>query len=284
MDSADQGRTGPGGQALTVASWNLAYMKPAHFKSIENRRRQWAFLSALAPDVALLQECRPRDLHAHAPAWMAGEYDILGEVPNRWMGCSAVLARKSPSLRALNRSELPEAEQRWLAYLAEKISTGLVDVAGREVSIASVHANAAQVDDPAVSDEDHEQVRRPALRRAWHNDLAAAALDPLSKSRFVIGGDWNNALLFDTTYPREAPASTEFFVNRSSAGWHHALRKFSKDEKRTYLEPSSEPYELDHIFTDSELHACLTGAQILAQHPVPALSDHAVLLAEFVVS
>lgn len=45
---------------------------------MENRRRQWALLGALAPDIALLQECRPPDLEDQAPGWMARGYRCVG--------------------------------------------------------------------------------------------------------------------------------------------------------------------------------------------------------------
>ena len=40
---------------MRVVSWNLAYMKPAGFKKVENRRRQWESLGALQPDIAMLK-------------------------------------------------------------------------------------------------------------------------------------------------------------------------------------------------------------------------------------
>ena len=61
---------------LRLVSWNLAYGKPGRFKTVANRRRQWALLGALAPDIALLQECRSSDLKLHAPGWMADDTDV----------------------------------------------------------------------------------------------------------------------------------------------------------------------------------------------------------------
>ncbi len=47
-------------------------------------------------------------------------------------------------------------------------------------------------------------------------------------------------------------ASTEIFTSRVGHGWHDALRKFSPDEVRTYLDPKSAPHELDHIPAGTE--------------------------------
>ena len=150
---------------------------------------------------------------------------------------------------------LPDAERRWLAYLAGYIALATVRVDTCEFAVASVHAVARQVTDMAVTTPEHERIRRVALERAWHNDLAVAALVPwVTGRRFLVGGDWNNALLFDTVYPSGAEggpgASTEFFELRKETGWFDAMRKFHDNEIRTYFDPSSAPYELDHVFTD----------------------------------
>ena len=192
---------------MRLVSWNMAFWTPGAFKTIENRRRQWALLGALSPDIALLQECRPDDLRLNAPQWMCDEYEIVGDIPRRWMACSAVLARKGLELAPLDRTLLGDDERRWLAYLSGYMAAAHVTVEGHEITIASVHTVAKEVDDPAVTDTDHERIRRRALGRAWHNDLAVAAISPWIEGRlFIVGGDWNNALLFDTNYPEGAEA------------------------------------------------------------------------------
>lgn len=271
---------------MRLLSWNMAYMKPGAFKMVANRERQWALLAELAPDVALLQECRPDDIVFHAPSGMTEAYDVVGTLPDRWTACSAVLARRTVKAVPLDRAALPAAESRWLDYLSGYVAAAVVTVEGQEIAVASVHAVAKEVTDIALSDADHERVRRRALNRAWHNDLAVAALAPWVEGRpFIIGGDWNNALLFDTNYPLGAEggpgASAEFFENRSAAGWHHALRKFHEEEVRTYLDTGSAPYELDHIFTDQSLHERLNSCEVLDQASTAGLSDHAPVVAEF---
>jgi exonuclease III len=264
----------------------MAYMKPGAFKAIANRRRQWSLLGALAPDVALLQECRPGDRVEHAPTWMAEGYVALGAIPPRWVACSAVVARRELNPIELDRTRLPEPERRWLEYLSGYVATGNITLDAQSVAVASVHAIAMEVDAPSVLDTEHERIRRRVLRRAWHNDLAAAALAPwVEAGRFVVGGDWNNAILFDSNYPAGAEggpgASTEFFAARTTHGWQHALRKFSDAEVRTYLDPKSAPYELDHLFTDAELHKRLTNCSVLDDKAITELSDHAPVVAEF---
>ncbi|NCT90981.1 hypothetical protein GXB85_08485 [Cellulomonas sp. APG4] len=268
---------------MRVVTWNLAYMKPSRHKTPANRRRQWALLAALAPDVALLQECRPADLAALAPSWMAQEYTIVGAARPGGTACAAVLARTEHALVAVDGHELGDTSARWLEFLAGYVAPARLVVEGVPINVASVHALAGEVDHPAITAEDHEALRRPCASRAYFNDVAAGALTPLTEdARFVIGGDWNVAALFDTTYPATAPASSQFFAGRQAGGWHHALRKFEPDEVRTYVEPSSAPYELDHLFTDAELHDALVACHVVRDAGFDGLSDHVPVVAEFI--
>jgi hypothetical protein len=75
-----------------------------------------------------------------------------------------------------------------------------------EIAVASVHALAARVDvGTAVTAADHQRIRRAGLDRAIDNDLVVAALAPrVAGRRFLVGGDWNDSPLFDTSYPKEA--------------------------------------------------------------------------------
>jgi exonuclease III len=273
---------------LRVVSWNLAYWKPRGFNRVENRRRQWALLAALAPDIALLQECRPADRFDNAPAWMAPDYEHVGAIPPRWTACTAILARKPLTIVPIDPDVLSEAERRWFGYLAGYIAVAMVRGHGCEFAVASVHAVAREVTDMAVTTPEHERIRRVALARAWHNDLAVPAMIPfVTGRRFLVGGDWNNARLFDTVYPSGAEggagASTEFFERRRESGWCDAMRKFHENEVRTYFDPSSAHYELDHVFTDPDTYGELVACRVLDDVAITELSDHAPLVVEFAI-
>ena len=149
----DRGRDG-----MRVLSWNMAYWKPGRFNTVANRRRQWALIGALCPDIALLQECRPPDLAVHGAGWMADEYDIIGAIPHRWTACSTVLARRSLQPIALDRTSLPADERRWLDYLSGYVATAWMSAGGRPVTVASVHTVAREVDDDSVTPTDHERM------------------------------------------------------------------------------------------------------------------------------
>jgi hypothetical protein len=190
-------------ELVRVVTWSLAYGKPARFKTIENRRRQLALLAALAPDVALLQECRPGDLFTHAPGWMAAEY--LRWPARRGLAAADVTprptARPAPGARlALARRVL----RRWVEVLpGGLIAAADIEIAGSRFAVASVHALAAPVPiSEAFGEEDHLRLRRGGLDQVWHNDLIVAVLEPwVAGRRFIVGGDWNNSPLFDVNYP-----------------------------------------------------------------------------------
>lgn len=268
-------------ERLRVLTWNMAHARPGRFRSAAVQRRQWAWIDSLAPDIALLQECDVHGFSISAPPWMDIEYQLSHQFAAGQRTGAAVLARRSLGFEALDRAAVPDPQRRWLEYMAGYLHAGTVTVAEQRVFIASVYANAREVPDgPPVSDSDHEMIKRPSRHRAWFCDLAAAALDGAVIAPFVIGGDWNQARLFDATTPSKSPGSREFFDSRRDAGWFDLLRKFSDTEVRTFLAGKA-PYELDHIFVDQGTYGAATQTQVLSELPVPELSDHAAVLAEF---
>jgi exonuclease III len=273
-------------QALRVASWNMAFWNWGHYKSTSNRRRQWAFLLALGPDIAFLQECRPEDLANLAPAWANDEYEIIGSIPRGWVACSAVLARRSLTPSRLGLSALPAVEQRWFRWLSGYVVPVSIKCGTEEVVAASVHAPAKVVSHPSISHADHDRVKRNSLPEAWYDDFAAACLrSAVDGHRFVVGGDWNIARLFDLVYAGHWPvAGQEFFDRAAQWGWRESLRKFHPDEVRTYLHPGCRPYELDHLFTDDQLHRRMTRCDAIDDGLVRELSDHAPLIADLDVA
>jgi len=264
---------------MRVVSWNLAYMKPAGFKKVENRRRQWEFLGGLQPDIAMLQECRPEDLINLAPLEMKNEYKVLGKIPLNWSACSALLLRSD-----FIAEHLPPSSP-WLEYLSGYLCRASFNIYGRKILSASVHTPAKEVNDPRVSQDDHTKIKRPSLELAWHNDLAAAALAAALADKsagfdgFIISGDWNTARLFDKTMGGTACA--EFFAMRTDNGWYESLRKFYADEVQTFLAPKGKPYELDHMFTDSALYEKLVSCEVMRSEMSDDLSDHAPIVANF---
>jgi exonuclease III len=267
---------------MRVISWNMAYWTRGHFKEIPNRQRQWALLMASAPDVALLQECRPEDLVNFAPAWAGDEYEVIGAIPAGFTACSAILARRSLAPSPVDPASFPDPEERWIRSLNGYLVPATVTLNGLPIVVTSVHTSAREITDAAITQADHDAVKRKLLDKAWNNDLAVGALKPLVNGcHFVVGGDWNVARLFDKTYPHLPSAGIEFFDRAETWGWCESLRKFHPEELRTWLNAEHHPYELDHLFTDPELHAKLYRCDVIDDALVRELSDHAPVIAEF---
>lgn len=274
-------------ELVRVVTWNLAYGKPAGFKRIENRRRQWALLAALAPDIALLQECRPTDLMAHAPMWMSEEYSCVGLLEPGWRLRTSLLVRQPHAFEVPDPDVLGGRERRWLEALpGGVVAAAEVEIADSRFAVASVHALAAPVLLGDEFDDDRRRLRRDGLEQVWHNDVIVAVFEPwVAGRRFIIGGDWNNSPLFDVNYPPPSGATTgpssAFFARRAAAGWHDTMRRFHDDDVRTYLDAESAPYELDHVFVDAATYDELVGCHALNEPTFKSLSDHAPVVVDF---
>ena len=263
---------------MKVISWNLAYWKPAHFKSRENRCRQWTHLLALEPDIVLLQECRPTDFERCASKSAQEEYSVFGAARPKGGACSAILARKA--LRPTQDAD-PDS---WLDLFGDYVSrVRLHHPTIGEVRVASVHAIAQEVKFPTVTDADHTRIKRTGCKRAWHNDLAAHALRGWAEgAEFLIGGDWNTARAFDLLYDKRWPnAGHEFFEVTKCWGWCESLRKFHDGEIQTYFDRNPSAYELDHLFTSERLHQQLKKCDALTDSIIREVSDHAPIVADF---
>lgn len=263
---------------MRIVTWNMAYWKPGRYNSIENRRRQWAFAFSLGADVLLLQECRPPDFEAFAPAWARNEYAIIGSIPERWTASSAVVARATYSPTAI-----PPDDHPWFEYLSGYVVRAHLDHPSfGGIRVASVHAIAKDVDDACLDEEGHARIKQPGCARAWHCDLAANGLFDWVGDQFVVGGDWNNARLFDTNYGDRWPrAARDFFASTKAHGWAESMRKFHDEEVQTYLDPASAPYQLDHLFTDAVLDHTLHRCEVINDALIRELSDHAPIVADF---
>lgn len=257
-------------------SWNLAHKKPGRFRGLANRRRQWALLAALAPDVAFLQECTPEDAQTLAPTWLHDEYELIGQPTSRWRGSAAILVRRSYGAEKVCLKDFSDVS-RWDDALLENIAIARVPLGNTHIMVASVYADARHVVNPALTDADHERLRRPSEDRAWTSDWLAAALDPIVRTgAFLIGGDWNEARAFDEDHTFGTPSATQFFASREEAGWCDVMRAFSDAEVRTYLD-SPRPFEIDHFFADAATFSSVTGCRVLDEPLIAELSDHAIL-------
>jgi len=241
---------------MRIVSWNLGYA----FSFRVRHDQAWHYLAALDPDIALLQEVLP-------PAWARERWDIDFRPIREWG--TAIVAKPWLKLRSD-----PES----VAYSA----TGTVSLSdGTDLLVASVHT---QVGVPSPEDYaglDHEAIRRPRRASLSHADVAyAIQRRRVEGGRFLVGGDWNTARLWDRTHPQAYEA--DFFTRAEADGWVDCYRRFHPEgEGRTWFRGSDAPYQLDHVFCDATTTAQLTACVI---HPHAAetlgLSDHAPLVVD----
>jgi exonuclease III len=246
---------------MRIVSWNLGYaynFKPTH-------ERAWHYLSALDPDIALLQE-------VHPPRWAHDRWHLLMR-PTRWWG-SAIAAK--PSLTFAPLSDPSRTQDERGGYFATATMT-LAD--GAEVVVASVHTPVGVVSAADYPGMEPDVMRRPGSRTASHNDAAYTIYRALvAGRRFLISGDWNVARLWDRTHRGANEAA--FFARASADGWVECYARFHPEgEGRTWFRGDDPPYQNDHAFCDPVTAERLEGCEIYA-HPAETLrlSDHAPLI------
>jgi len=259
---------------MRVVSWNLAYMTPGKYKAHKNRRRQWSLIASLDPDIILLQECRPEDLKHYG---LDDGYIIIGEVPTGWTACSAVMVHKELNPHPISHSSS------WRKFLSGYLSLAEITEDEHRVLVASVHSPADRANNPLITKADHESLRRKTCDVAWYSDVAFGVLKSLTNEfdRFIIGGDWNECRKFDQLHQYNPGSGRELFERTLKAGWHESLRRYHREEVPTYLKPGTGGYELDHLFTDSVLESRLARCDVLKETPIPEISDHAAIIADF---
>ena len=103
-------------------------------------------------------------------------------------------------------------------------------------------------------------------------------------SSFIVGGGWNKARLFDDNYAgRWQNAGEEFFEVVDRWGWRESMRRTHPAEVQTYLDKASAPYQLDPLFTDTQLHDALSSCDPINDALTRELSDHTPVIADFVL-
>jgi hypothetical protein len=124
---------------------------------------------------------------------------------------------------------------------------------------------------------DHEALRIEPLERAWWCDVAAHGIRELAgEGPFLVGGDWNNARLFDQTMTQFGGASARFFAQLESWGWQESMRAFYDVEVQTYFDERSASYQLDHVFTSKHIGDRLVACDVLAVQQLRELSGQQV--------
>lgn len=258
---------------MRVISWNMA----AGFDyDPERHDRAWGFLRELDPDIALLQE-------AVAPAWAV----------EHWPG--TVAARKYParaghedvpwgSAILSRRMELVPYDPpkgTWLEDLWGSVAVARID-GPVPLWLASIHSNAYPIQADRLANRPVGELRRCHPKDIWEIEIIAPEIETLfAGDAFVVGGDLNSGLLFDTK--KNYDYNARLFRNLAEGGFVDLRSACGVElEEQTYFKAGKCPYQLDHLFADAETAARATSWRVLPEPAtVEMVSDHAPIEAVF---
>jgi exonuclease III len=277
------------GESMRVINFNIKGARAPGRKDHATQERSWHLLAAYNADIALVQEVGAKAI----PDWVRQKWTIVQGDPsifgNAMAGWGSVIAAR-PSLNLVELPTLREHPSLRLIY--DYAVFGEIDLPDKNKAIiSSVHAPARRLQQylelmgftNALTSEEMITMGQPG-DTPWALDLIFAEIAKLvDNHRFIVGGDWNNSRLFDL-HPElrkrgQLPFSTMFFTRAYDAGWRecHGM----KNEERSYLNPRSQPHQLDHLFCDKVTYEKMTDCSVRADWVVYELSDHAPLVTDF---
>lgn len=262
---------------MRVITWNLNGAKHLHRATAAQQEQAWSRLRELGGDILLLQEV----VAAWIPSWARDRWALHGvsDIEPNWGSMVAVG-------RGLQSEQADRAEP-WLDVVGSYVSLATVNLDGQSVLFASVHAPAREADNflrvslakpGAISNEDLARVARPNVA-PWALDVIFAGLERRVGQRFVVGGDLNEARLFDTVDPAKYRGSgAAFFARAEARGWRECC--CTDGEQRTFLRRGTEAYQLDHVFCDNRTHSWLRSVSVVPEARVEGISDHLPVVVE----
>lgn len=251
---------------MKLISWNMAgawgYNASAH-------SRAWEWLCEQDVDVALVQEAVVQE--GVRENW--GSVVWSSKYGQNWG--SAVLTRLASHL-----PWRPSTDHPWLAQVA-----GAACVAQPAhpdgLWLVSVHSSAGA----------YKVAELPTLppltgvarcstdgSELWEIEVLAHELrDVLRDQAFILGGDLNSALAFDTNYGGRE--NELLFANLAESGFVDLRLRHQREEVQTYYKARTRPYQLDHVFADRTTELRVRSWTVLGEVASRlGLSDHAPVL------
>jgi endonuclease/exonuclease/phosphatase family metal-dependent hydrolase len=214
--------------------------------NMAKRRAAWShLLGGLGPDLALLQETP----YLPDPP-CAGQLLHDAAYPGPSLG-SAVYVREGAARPLVLRPE----HRVW--FMAAEVELP----GGSQMVAVSIHT-------PTV----------PSVR-PWVDD-AFDALAPLLEGRsFVVGGDFNLSRNYDNVYGTTHHG--EFLDGLPARGFVDCMRKFHREEQRTFWGRTKHPYQNDHVFVSDDLADRVVACEVADR---AGASDHSPLKIELDVA
>ena len=231
---------------MRIVTWNVQHRR--------DWQAGWDYLTrVLAPDVALLQECRgPVDFAEQADGGGRLVWQPVGG--RRAWGC-AVYSKAWP---------LVDREFADHPGWAQAVDVLLPD--GSALTLANLHCpgfGGHYVTHLHKLVSDLTLHLMPAPRRAFR--------------RLVLGGDLNVCLTWESLTGGQT--SRNFFERLAAHGLVSAHRRFHDEEEPTWW-GSRRGYQLDHLFVSRDLTPALTSCEVHQGKVIPSLSDHRPLVVD----
>ena len=253
---------------MKILTWNMA---GAGFHKLATHAQAWDWLLNNAEfDIALLQEAiPPADLKDSFRTALFQKRFPSSNI--KWGNC--ILSRE-----IAYQEFTPTVDPRW-EYAVNGPSL-IAEPIGDGPWLINIHSNANHIPDFKIDEFKVEGGLTCHSRKTWEIEVISHELKTLlSNKSFVLGGDLNSALLLDKIYRRNT--NKRLWENLESQGYLDLRHPHSEDEQQTFFRKNTQPYQLDHLFSDAGTRAQSTSWKVLS-HVVEELqlSDHAPVLVQ----
>jgi len=263
---------------MRVVSWNV--------RGANQSSAIWAVLLDLKPDVALLQEV------GEIPADITEVFEVKSKRARRKTGG---LQKFSTAVVVRGRiiDELPLlSEYDWvnkeLEFFKGNFISCVVQPSGEEsINIVSVYSPAWPVDKIRLEGIDVLPVKLKLNAEIWPTEIIWSALKNMVSDgeRWIVGGDYNASVTFDTLWPGGPRGNKEIIDRMYNLGFKECLREHNGRLIPTFKNAQNGKvlHQIDHLFVTvplySRLNTCRVGDQTMVFGR--ALSDHLPINADF---
>jgi exonuclease III len=267
---------------MRVATWNMGYWGHAR---THDAAWHWLF-DELAPDIAFLQECI-------VPEWISRHATVLFEraYPSskrqRW---GTALVTRGVATVPTHLEEIedwfatlddhPEKERSAARLQGWCVAAQVSLPGGISALVISIHNPSFPISRSLVSGRDLRGIKLTLSSDVWLLDVVFAFLRHRLNKPLLIGGDFNYSRLLDVPKPR---GNAEFFDRLTDEGFVSLHRCFHDADEQTFFHPNRRKHQLDYLYSDATLAQHVTYCEVVPRGNVELYSDHAPLVAEFVL-
>jgi exonuclease III len=252
------------------------------------RRESWEYLLELNPDVALLQEVNL------IPDFIENEFDYLYRKAIKKNGQqqhfgTAILVKGKIITPIQLSSELNWVNEELNLFSGNLVAAEIMLPNEFHAQTISVHAPAWCIDTERLVGADIADVKLKNNPKVWGTELVWAALCyaiPISKTPWIVGGDFNSSPTFDYLW-KGGPRGNQEFLDRMNALELVECLFHSKGVLTPTFKNATDKkviHQIDHLFVSAEmissLESCKTGDSTIFDN---YLSDHLPIIADFSV-